>query len=47
MTFVRLTKYLNTQEAPKAVIDALKGLSSEQRESWKKAIGRIEELLED
>jgi hypothetical protein len=40
-----LTKYLKTQGAPKAVIDALKDLSSDQQESWKTAVDRIEELL--
>jgi hypothetical protein len=30
-----LTKYLKTQDVPKAVIDALDGLSSNRRESWK------------
>ncbi|HTF70031.1 MAG TPA: hypothetical protein VK638_45870 [Edaphobacter sp.] len=42
-----LTKYLKTEGAPKATIDALNRLSSEQRESWKAAIERITELLED
>jgi hypothetical protein len=42
-----LTKYLKTEDVPKAVISTLERMSSEQRESWKKAIERIEELLED
>ena len=42
-----LTKYLKTQDVPKAVIDALVGLSSEQHKNWKKAIEQIEELLEE
>jgi len=42
-----LTKYLKTQGAPKATIDALDRLSSEQHESWKAAIERITELLEE
>jgi hypothetical protein len=42
-----LTKYLKTQDAPKAVIDALQRLSSEQTESWKAALERIEEMLEE
>jgi hypothetical protein len=42
-----LTKYLKTQSAPKAVIDVLEGLRSEQQERWKTAGERIEELLEE
>jgi hypothetical protein len=42
-----LTKYLKTEGAPKAVIDALEALSSEQHESWKTAVERITELLEE
>jgi hypothetical protein len=41
-----LTKYLKTQDVPKA-IDALEGLNSEQQESWKTTVERIEELLEE
>jgi hypothetical protein len=42
-----LTKYLQTQDAPKAVLDALEGLRSEQRESWRTAIEKVEDLLEE
>jgi hypothetical protein len=42
-----LTKYLKTQGAPKAAIDTLETLRSEQHESWDKAVERIEELLEE
>jgi hypothetical protein len=42
-----LTKYVKTQDAPKGVIDALEGLSSDQEKSWKRAVERIEELLEE
>jgi hypothetical protein len=42
-----LTKYLKTEGVPKAAISALEGMSSEQQESWKKAIEHIEELLEE
>jgi hypothetical protein len=40
-----LTKYLQTEGAPKAAIDVLEALSSEQRESWNTAIEKIEDLL--
>jgi CTP synthase (UTP-ammonia lyase) len=42
-----LTKYLKTQDAPKPVIEALEGLSSQQKKSWKTAIEKVEELLEE
>jgi hypothetical protein len=42
-----LTKYLKTEGAPKAVLDALEALSSEQRESWHAAVDRIAKLLEE
>jgi len=40
-------KYLKTQDAPKAVMDALEELGSEQQESWKRTLKQIEELLEE
>jgi hypothetical protein len=40
-----LTKYLRTQGIPKAAISALEALSSEAHESWKAAVGKIEEQL--
>jgi hypothetical protein len=39
--------HLKTQDAPKAVIDALQRLTSEQTESWKAAVKRIEEMLKE
>ena len=42
-----LTKYFKTQNAPKAVIDTIEGLSGEQQESWDNAIDRIKKLLEE
>ena len=42
----KLTKYLKTQDVPRAVIDALERLSG-QKESWKKTLEQIEELLEE
>jgi hypothetical protein len=42
-----LTKYLKTEGAPKAAISILEGMSNEQHESWKTAVERIEELLEE
>jgi hypothetical protein len=42
-----LTKYLKTEGAPKAAISILEGMSTEQQESWKKAVERIEKLLEE
>jgi hypothetical protein len=42
-----LKAYLKTQHAPKAAIEALEGLTVEQHVSWKKAIKKIEVLLEE
>ena len=42
-----LTKYLKTQNVPRAAVDALEGLSRKQQESWETALERIEELLEE
>jgi hypothetical protein len=42
-----LMKYLKTKGAPKAVLDALEDLSSEQHKSWKTAIERIAGQLEE
>ena len=42
-----LKAYLKTQHAPKAAIEALEGLTVEQQVSWKKAVARIEKLLEE
>ena len=42
-----LTKYLKTQNVPRAAVDALEGLSHKQQESWETALKRIEELLEE
>jgi hypothetical protein len=41
-----LKAYLKTQSAPKLAINALEGLTIEQHVSWKKAVERIEKLLE-
>ena len=41
-----LKAYLKTQHAPKAAIEALEGLTVEQHVGWKKAIKKIEEILE-
>jgi hypothetical protein len=41
-----LKAYLKTQHAPKAAVEALEGLTVEQRVSWKKAEDRIRKLLE-
>jgi hypothetical protein len=41
-----LTKYLKTEGAPKAALDALNTLSNEQHASWQAAVERIEELME-
>jgi hypothetical protein len=38
---------LRTQDAPKAAIEALEGLTVEQHVSWKKAVDRIKKLLEE
>jgi hypothetical protein len=42
-----LKAYLKTQQAPRAAIEVLEGLTVEQHVSWKKAIERIKKLLED
>ena len=42
-----LKAYLKTQHAPQAAIEALEGLTVEQHVSWKKAVTRIEKLLEE
>jgi hypothetical protein len=42
-----LKAYLKTQGAPKATISALEGLTIDQHKSWKTAVERIEELLEE
>jgi len=42
-----LTKYLKTQNVPKAAVDALEGLRRKQQENWETAVERIEELLEE
>jgi hypothetical protein len=42
-----LTKYLKTQNVPKAVIDVLEGLGRKEEEIWKTTVERIEELLEE
>jgi hypothetical protein len=42
-----LKAYLKTQGAPKAAISTLEGLTVEQHVIWKKAIKKIEELLEE
>jgi hypothetical protein len=42
-----LKAYLKTQRAPKLAISALEGLTIEQHVSWKKAVERIGELLEE
>ena len=41
-----LKSYLKTQHAPRAAIETLEGLTVEQHVSWKKAIKKIEEMLE-
>jgi uncharacterized protein YihD (DUF1040 family) len=42
-----LTKYLKNEGVPKAAISILEGMSKEQHDSWKTAVERIEELLEE
>jgi hypothetical protein len=42
-----LKAYLKTQGAPKASISTLEGLTVEQHVSWKKAVDKIEKLLEE
>ena len=41
-----LKTYLKAEDAPKAAIEALKGITSDQHKSWKAAIDRIKKLLE-
>jgi hypothetical protein len=41
-----LKSYLKTQHAPKAAIEVLESVTVEQHVSWKKAIKKIEEILE-
>jgi hypothetical protein len=40
-----LKTYLKRQHVPRAVIEALEGVTIEQHKSWKKALAQIEELL--
>jgi hypothetical protein len=42
-----LKAYLKTQKVPKTVIGALESLTVGQHVSWKKAVERIEKLLEE
>jgi hypothetical protein len=42
-----LTKFLKNEGAPKAAISILEGMSNEHHKSWKTAVERIEELLEE
>ncbi len=42
-----LKAHLKTQDAPKAAIEALEGLTVEQHVSWKKVVERIKKLLEE
>jgi|ERR1700733_2833526 len=42
-----LVKYLKTEGAPSAAIDALETLSNEAHASWQATIERIEELIEE
>lgn len=42
-----LTKYMKTQNVPKAAVDALEGLSRKQQENWETALERFEALLEE
>ena len=42
-----LKAYLKTQGAPRAAISTLEGLTVEQHASWKKAVKKIEELLDE
>ena len=44
---VRYKAYLKTQHAPKAVVEALEGLTVEQHVSWKKAVERIKKQLKE
>ena len=40
------TKYLKSEDAPKAVISTLEGMRAKQHESWKTAVERIGEIFE-
>jgi hypothetical protein len=42
-----LKTYLKRQDAPKAAISTLEGLTVEQHVSWKKAVEKIAEILEE
>jgi len=42
-----LTKYLKSEDAPKAVISTLEGMRVKQHESWKAAVERIEKIFEE
>jgi hypothetical protein len=42
-----LKAYLKTQGAPKAAISTLESLTVEQHVSWKNAVKKIRELLEE
>jgi hypothetical protein len=42
-----LKAYLKAQGAPKATISTLEGLTIDQHKSWKAAVERIEEFLEE
>jgi hypothetical protein len=42
-----LKAYLKSQHAPRTAIEALEALTVEQHVSWKKAIKKIENLLEE
>jgi hypothetical protein len=42
-----LVKYLKTEAASKAAIDALETLSNEVHASWQATVERIEELMEE
>jgi type I site-specific restriction-modification system R (restriction) subunit len=42
-----LMKYLESQGISTAVLDTLEALKSEQEQSWKSAVERIEKLLEE
>lgn len=42
-----LKAYLKTQGAPKAAVEPLEDLTVDQHKAWKKAVKKIEELLEE
>jgi hypothetical protein len=42
-----LTKYLKSEDAPKAAISTLEGMRVKQHESWKAAVERIEKIFEE